>query len=657
MMNKSWTKVLALLIVALAHGPTSCDAARVLLPKGLSWANLAWGFKDGGSDTNIAGRKLVLVDLFDDEIAGVAADTKMAELLNDDHIVMCYMSAGTAEDWRPDFDDFKNLSMTQPANWPSEFYLDISRTDELVALMATRLEYAVQKGCHAIEPDNVDCYSNSECYSGLSSDFDTSLYKNKAAYAKALEITYVQALATKAHDLGLSIVLKNAGEIVDDVESYFDGVLTENCYKYDECSTYSVFPDSDRAHFNTEYIYRSAKTSARTNNCADEATRQTKYCASNRGEWLCKSSSWNSCSEPEDELPETTWIDGRPSNDEIALSSAAPTASPTFAPTRSLTTCDDSDESLSATDVVFVFENMNMKSKGMSNSDFEAAKVAAGRLASGLDQSGDVNFGTVDVYGSSVNTQSIYQSNGDERFETIDEFLSALEALEYRGATSKNKGLDMDKAFTEAMSLFTQDVADRRAVIVVFAKFLGKKNKDLKSFQSAVENAQNAGIQVVFVPIDADKKTQNLFDNNGYVRPVDVVEAADIASLDTDAWEEDAMSAMCTSATTLTSKPCSATTTVTATDEDVSLSLPRKFKKGYLCALIEQGAIATLGEDFTSLSSQETIVVYAASDVKKNTVSVDSVLKAYSSSSKPSEDDLSTLASNTQIFVVYDKQK
>lgn len=69
--------------------------------------------------------------------------------------VICYFSAATAENWRDDYKEFgsKDLGKELP-DWPGERYLDIRR-DNVFKVIKKRMDLAAQKGCNAIEPDNV----------------------------------------------------------------------------------------------------------------------------------------------------------------------------------------------------------------------------------------------------------------------------------------------------------------------------------------------------------------------------------------------------------------------------------------------------------------------------------------------------------------------
>lgn len=72
--------------------------------------------------------------------------------------VICYFSAGSWENWRDDKDDFDDADLGKPLDgWPGERWLNVS-SPSVRSIMKTRIRVASQKGCDAIDPDNVDGY-------------------------------------------------------------------------------------------------------------------------------------------------------------------------------------------------------------------------------------------------------------------------------------------------------------------------------------------------------------------------------------------------------------------------------------------------------------------------------------------------------------------
>ena len=72
--------------------------------------------------------------------------------------VICYFSAGSYEPNRPDSSQFQSSDMgSGVSGWPGEKWLNISSAN-VRSIMAARIQLAAQKGCDAIDPDNVDGY-------------------------------------------------------------------------------------------------------------------------------------------------------------------------------------------------------------------------------------------------------------------------------------------------------------------------------------------------------------------------------------------------------------------------------------------------------------------------------------------------------------------
>jgi hypothetical protein len=68
--------------------------------------------------------------------------------------VICYFSAGTYENWRPDAKQFPTGDLgTTLAEWPNEKWIRLSSTG-IRNIMKARIAKAASKGCDAIDPDN-----------------------------------------------------------------------------------------------------------------------------------------------------------------------------------------------------------------------------------------------------------------------------------------------------------------------------------------------------------------------------------------------------------------------------------------------------------------------------------------------------------------------
>lgn len=188
------------------------------------------------------------IDLF--ETSQATIDTLHAQ----GRRVVCYFSAGSSEDWRSDFSRFLPADMGEPLDdWPGERWLDV-RSDNVKAIMRSRLDLARSKGCDGVEPDNVDGYTNG-------SGFDLSAED---------QLAYNRFLAQEAHARGLAIGLKNDLDQVDALTADFDFAVNEQCFENEECSAYENFTAAGKAVFSAEYasVYRDNTDGARDKMCA-----------------------------------------------------------------------------------------------------------------------------------------------------------------------------------------------------------------------------------------------------------------------------------------------------------------------------------------------------------------------------------------------------
>ncbi|MGI5354823.1 endo alpha-1,4 polygalactosaminidase [Streptomyces sp. CA-252508] len=151
--------------------------------------------------------------------------------------VICYLSTGAWEDWRPDAGKFPAAVLGQGNGWDGERWLDIRRTDVLGPLMATRLDMCRDKGFDAVEPDNMDGYDNRTGFPLTAAD----------------QLRYNRLIARLAHDRGLAVGLKNDLDQIPQLLGDFDFAVNEQCAEYDECPSLSPFVDAGKAVFHVEY--------------------------------------------------------------------------------------------------------------------------------------------------------------------------------------------------------------------------------------------------------------------------------------------------------------------------------------------------------------------------------------------------------------------
>jgi endo-alpha-1,4-polygalactosaminidase (GH114 family) len=137
--------------------------------------------------------------------------------------VVCYIDAGTWENWRPDAREFPKSLLGKPdSGWAGERWLDVSRFHGVLGrIMTARVRMCKRKGFNAVDFDNVDEYSND---TGFHLTFDDQL-------------RYDVFLANTAHRLGLSVALKNDLPQIPVLLKYFDFAVNEQCFQYEECLT------------------------------------------------------------------------------------------------------------------------------------------------------------------------------------------------------------------------------------------------------------------------------------------------------------------------------------------------------------------------------------------------------------------------------------
>ena len=159
-------------------------------------------------------------------------------------VVVCYFSAGTAENFRSDYSKFLSTDMgNNVSGWAGEKWLD-TRSANVRSIMQSRLDNAVAKGCNGVEPDNVDGYQNNPGFT----------------LNQATQLDYLNFLATEAHSRNLNIGLKNAVDLVPattasgtKIVDLFDWALNEECYAYNECGNYTQFIAKNKGVFIVEY--------------------------------------------------------------------------------------------------------------------------------------------------------------------------------------------------------------------------------------------------------------------------------------------------------------------------------------------------------------------------------------------------------------------
>ena len=177
------------------------------------------------------------VDIYNLDLFDTSPET-IADLHARGVKVICYFSAGSYEDWRPDAGNFPASTLGKELEgWPGEQWLDIRNLQILAPLMLERIALAAQKGCDGVDPDNVNGYANDTGFPLTAQD----------------QLVYNMFLANTAHQNGLGIGLKNDLEQIPSLLPYFDWALNEECFTYKECELLLPFVQAGKAVFIIEY--------------------------------------------------------------------------------------------------------------------------------------------------------------------------------------------------------------------------------------------------------------------------------------------------------------------------------------------------------------------------------------------------------------------
>ena len=184
------------------------------------------------------------IDMFDNSASVVKSLHKAGR------IVICYIDAGTWENWRPDAGQFPNSVKGKPVSgWLGERWLDIRQLSILESIMTARIQLCQSKGFDGVEFDNVDGYTNN---TGFPLSYNEQL-------------AYNTWLANTAHSNRLSVALKNDLDQISDLLPYFDWALDEQCFQYSECSKLMPFINAGKAVMEVEYSLNTTNFCSKAN--------------------------------------------------------------------------------------------------------------------------------------------------------------------------------------------------------------------------------------------------------------------------------------------------------------------------------------------------------------------------------------------------------
>jgi len=195
-------------------------------------AGLTWQWQIGNDDIDTSIEADVYdIDLYVDQLV-------INELKSKGKKVICYISVGSWEDWRPDADQFpKEVLGKEYEGWAGERWLDIRRIDLLAPILLARLDLCAAKGFDGIEPDNLQIWDN---------DTGFPLTYNH-------QLQFALWLAEEAHKRGLAIGQKNASDMVTDLVNIYDFAIVEDYFFYGEAESMIPYIKAGKPVFAAEY--------------------------------------------------------------------------------------------------------------------------------------------------------------------------------------------------------------------------------------------------------------------------------------------------------------------------------------------------------------------------------------------------------------------
>lgn len=156
---------------------------------------------------------------------------------------ICYISVGTAERFRPDFQRLQQIPgvIGKPyPGFPDEYYLNIAKFPSFIDIIDDRLEMCDAKGFVYVEFDIIDSYADGANVTGF-------------AITQSTAIAYISDLVMRANGYGMKTVQKNAPDLSLQLEPMFDAVLFEECVRLNFCAAAAPYVTAGKPALNAEY--------------------------------------------------------------------------------------------------------------------------------------------------------------------------------------------------------------------------------------------------------------------------------------------------------------------------------------------------------------------------------------------------------------------
>ncbi|MEO6600962.1 MAG: endo alpha-1,4 polygalactosaminidase [Polyangiaceae bacterium] len=153
------------------------------------------------------------------------------------HSLTCYVSVGTAEPWRSDYDTLPAAAIGSAlADYPQEHWLDV-RDEGVRRTMTARIAIAARTGCDAVELSNLGAHTTDSGFPLTQAD----------------DLDYARSLIEACHSRGLTGGISGSDDLVPRLATVADWGLTEECLAYDSCATWQAFTAQSKRVFMIEY--------------------------------------------------------------------------------------------------------------------------------------------------------------------------------------------------------------------------------------------------------------------------------------------------------------------------------------------------------------------------------------------------------------------
>jgi hypothetical protein len=235
-----------LALCAAGAAPVS-SATRWKPQQGLRWQYQLQGNVNVGicvkawNATGLTNRPCVHPQVFDVDLYagnGTSLNTAAVAQIHARHAhAVCYVDAGTWEDWRPDAARYPKALLGKGNGWPGEKWLDIRATKVLLPIIDARVAKCAKAGFDAVDYDNVEGYANSSGFPLTAAD----------------QLRFNQAIAGLAHKRGMAVGLKNDLAQLAALRTSFDFAVNEQCDAYRECGRYNAWTKAGKPVIEIEY--------------------------------------------------------------------------------------------------------------------------------------------------------------------------------------------------------------------------------------------------------------------------------------------------------------------------------------------------------------------------------------------------------------------